>query len=37
MEVINVKDMERALELVKKKLRAGKDTVKLPPVPEHLK
>jgi hypothetical protein len=37
MEVINVKDMEQALELVKKKLRAGKDTVKLPPVPEHLK
>jgi len=37
MEVITVKDMERALDLVKAKLRGSKDTIKLPPVPEHLK
>jgi len=37
MEVITVKDMERALEVVKMKLRHGHDTIKLPPVPEHLK
>jgi hypothetical protein len=37
MDVITVKDMEQALLLVKKKLRAGKDTVKLPAVPEQLK
>jgi len=37
MEVINVKDMERALELVRNRLRTDKRTVKLPSVPEHLK
>lgn len=37
MDVITVKDMEQALVLVKKKLAAGKDTVKLPPVPDHLR
>ena len=37
MEIINVKDMEQALALVHKKLRHGHDTIKLPPVPEHLK
>lgn len=37
MEIITVKDMEKALDIVRTKLRLGKDTVKLPPVPEHLK
>lgn len=37
MEVITVKDLERALELVRTRLRTDKNTVKLPPVPEHLK
>jgi len=37
MDVITVKDMERALDLVKAKLRGSKDTIKLPPVPEHLR
>ena len=37
MEVITVKDMERALKLVQTRLRTDKKTVKLPPVPEHLK
>lgn len=37
MEVITVKDMEKALELVRIRLRTDKRTVKLPPVPEHLK
>lgn len=37
MEIITVKDMEKALDVVRTKLRLGKDTVKLPPIPEHLK
>lgn len=37
MDVITVKDMERALELVKKKLRDKDSTIKLPPVPDHLR
>ena len=37
MEIITVKDMEKALDIVRTKLRLDKDTVKLPPVPEHLK
>ena len=37
LEIITVKDMEKALDVVRTKLRLGKDTVKLPPVPEHLK
>lgn len=37
MEVITVKDMEKALELVRIRLRTDKRTVKLPPVPDHLR
>ena len=37
MEIITVKDMEKAIDVIRTKLRLGKDTVKLPPVPEHLK
>lgn len=37
MDVITVKDMERALDLVRAKLRGSKDTIKLPPIPDHLR
>ena len=37
MEVITVKDVERALKLVQTRLRTDKKTVKLPPAPEQLK
>jgi hypothetical protein len=36
MEVITVKDMERALDTIRHKLRTRRDTVVLPPIPEHL-
>lgn len=36
MEVITVRDMEQAVALVRRKMN-NKDTIKLPPVPEHLK
>lgn len=37
MEIITVKDVEKALDVVRTKLRLGKDTVKLPSVPDHLR
>lgn len=37
LEVITVKDMERALNMVRTKSRLGKDTEKIPLVSEHLK
>lgn len=37
MDIITVRDMEQALELVMKKLRHSSDTVKLPPAPENLR
>jgi hypothetical protein len=36
MEVITVKDMERALARVRQKIQHNHDTVRLPPIPEHL-
>jgi hypothetical protein len=36
MEVVTVKDMERALDTIRHKLRTRRDTVVLPPIPEHL-
>jgi hypothetical protein len=36
MEVITVRDMEQALARVRLKLRHNHDTVRLPPIPEHL-
>jgi hypothetical protein len=36
MEVVTVKDMERALARVKQKIQHNHDTVRLPPIPEHL-
>jgi hypothetical protein len=37
MEVITVKDMEKAVAVVRKRLSSDKHTVKLPTVPDHLK
>lgn len=37
MEIITVKDMEKALDIVRTKIRTGNDTVKLPSVPDHLR
>ena len=36
MEVITVKDMERALDVIRHKLRTRRDTVVLPAIPQHL-
>lgn len=36
MEVITVKDMERALDVIRHKIRTRRDTVLLPAIPEHL-
>ena len=37
MEVVTVRDMEKALDVVRTKLRTGNDTVRLPSVPGHLR
>jgi len=37
LEIITVRELEKAIALVESRLRKGKDTVKLPTVPDHLR
>lgn len=37
MDIITVRDIEKAIRLAQRKLRSDKDIVRLPDVPEHLK